>query len=259
MAEIVKEHNINKKSKAPFIIVTVIFLIILIAVGIIIRFNIGNVTEKYLRNTLEKVPIVNNLLPPKNEEGDKYANISKEQLVKESKELQKKIEDKEQFINIYKDNIEKLEAEITRLKEIENQQIQYKEDERKFSEMVALEDPKGFIEFFKNTHPDTAAEIYERLIGEEIEIQKPGVRKVTFNLRNNNKLLGSYSGTTGLITGFTSIAGYCIVGTADQSGFQLIAVVLGALNNEARYGEAAAMFDYGFESYNTLDYNHVQN
>ncbi|NLK20760.1 MAG: hypothetical protein GX308_01465 [Epulopiscium sp.] len=172
MAEIVKEHNINKKSKAPFIIVTVSFLIILIAVGIIIRFNIGNVTEKYLRNTLEKVPIVNNLLPPKNEEGDKYANISKEQLVKESKELQKKIEDKEQFINIYKDNIEKLEAEITRLKEIENQQIQYKEDERKFSEMVALEDPKGFIEFFKNTHPDTAAEIYERLIGEEIEIQK---------------------------------------------------------------------------------------
>ena len=103
------------------------------------------------------------------------------------------------------------------------------------------------------------SEILEFASIKEIDIQKPGAKKVSFNLRNTNKLLGSYSGATGLKTGFTANAVYCMVGTAERSGFQLIAVVLGAFDNEARYGEAAAMFDYGFGSYNALDYNHVQN
>lgn len=93
----------------------------------------------------------------------------------------------------------------------------------------------------------------------EIDIQKPGAREVSFHLSNTNKLLGSYPGSTGLKTGFTANALYCMVGTAERSGFQLIAVVMGASDNETRYGEVSAIFDYGFGSYNILDYNHVPN
>lgn len=102
-------------------------------------------------------------------------------------------------------------------------------------------------------------EIHEFASINEIDIQKPGAREVSFHLSNTNKLLGSYPGSTGLKTGFTANALYCMVGTAERSGFQLIAVVMGASDNETRYGEVSAIFDYGFGSYNILDYNHVPN
>lgn len=102
-------------------------------------------------------------------------------------------------------------------------------------------------------------EILEFASINDIDIQKPGAKEVSFHLSNTNKLLGSYPGSTGLKTGFTANALYCMVGTAERSGFQLIAVVMGASDNETRYGEVSAIFDYGFESYNILDYNHVPN
>lgn len=102
-------------------------------------------------------------------------------------------------------------------------------------------------------------EIHEFASINEIDIQKPGAKEVSFHLSNTNKLLGSYPGSTGLKTGFTANALYCMVGTAERSGFQLIAVVMGASDNETRYGEVSAIFDYGFGSYNILDYNHVPN
>lgn len=87
----------------------------------------------------------------------------------------------------------------------------------------------------------------------DLTFRKPGPKEVPFHLVNSNKLLENYQGSTGLKTGYTANAGYCIVGTAERSGFQLISVVLGASDSESRYGEAAALFDYGFESYSILD------
>lgn len=88
----------------------------------------------------------------------------------------------------------------------------------------------------------------------EINIQKPGAKEVSFILSNTNKLLGSYSGSTGLKTAFTANALYCMVGTAERSGLQLTAVVMGASDNAIRYNEATAMFDYGFGCYSVLEY-----
>jgi D-alanyl-D-alanine carboxypeptidase (penicillin-binding protein 5/6) len=70
-----------------------------------------------------------------------------------------------------------------------------------------------------------------------------------FGLSNTNRLLKSYPASTGLKTGSTAAALYCISATAQKNGLQLNAVVLGAPDPNTRFGEAIKMMDYGFANY----------
>ena len=75
------------------------------------------------------------------------------------------------------------------------------------------------------------------------------VRGGTFGLSNTNKLVRFYKGATGLKTGFTSAAGYCLSATAERSGMELIAVVMGAETSQDRFNACKQMLDYGFANY----------
>ena len=75
------------------------------------------------------------------------------------------------------------------------------------------------------------------------------LRGGAFGLSNTNKLLKSYNGATGLKTGSTSIAKYCLSASAERDGMKLIAVVLGAPSTADRFGSAAKLLDYGFANY----------
>lgn len=75
------------------------------------------------------------------------------------------------------------------------------------------------------------------------------IRNGSFGLANTNKLVRYYSGATGMKTGFTGEAKYCLSGTAERDGMHLIAVVLGASTSDIRFSEAKAMLDYGFANY----------
>jgi len=70
-----------------------------------------------------------------------------------------------------------------------------------------------------------------------------------FGLTNTNKLIKTYPAATGLKTGSTNEALYCISATAERNGMQLISVVLGAPDPGTRFGEAIKMMDYGFANY----------
>jgi D-alanyl-D-alanine carboxypeptidase (penicillin-binding protein 5/6) len=70
-----------------------------------------------------------------------------------------------------------------------------------------------------------------------------------FGLTNTNRLIRSYSGATGLKTGSTSQALYCISATAEKEGMQLIAVVLAAPDPITRFDGAMKMFDYGYANF----------
>ena len=75
------------------------------------------------------------------------------------------------------------------------------------------------------------------------------IREGTSVLNNTNKMLKSYQGITGLKTGFTTTAGYCISATAEREGLHLIAVVMGGATRESRNGDAAALLNWGFANY----------
>lgn len=67
-----------------------------------------------------------------------------------------------------------------------------------------------------------------------------------FTLSNTNKLLKQYEWSTGLKTGYTSKAKFCISATANKDDIELIAVVMGADTSQGRNADAIAMFNYGF-------------
>lgn len=67
-----------------------------------------------------------------------------------------------------------------------------------------------------------------------------------FTLSSTNKLLKQYPYATGLKTGSTSKAKYCLSATATKDGMDMIAVVLGAEQGKVRFSEAQSMLAYGF-------------
>ena len=75
------------------------------------------------------------------------------------------------------------------------------------------------------------------------------VRDGAFGLANTNKMVRFYSGCTGLKTGFTSGAGYCLSAAAERDGMELIAVVMGSATSQERFAACKSMLDYGFANF----------
>lgn len=77
------------------------------------------------------------------------------------------------------------------------------------------------------------------------------IRDGTFGLTNTNRLVRFYRGCTGLKTGSTSRAGFCISATAQRDGVSLICVVMAAKTRDIRNATAAKLLDLGFANYST--------
>ncbi len=75
------------------------------------------------------------------------------------------------------------------------------------------------------------------------------VRNGTFGLSNTNKLIRFYQGATGLKTGYTSAAGYCLSASALRDDMELIAVVMGADTSQNRNAACKQLLDYGFANF----------
>ncbi len=75
------------------------------------------------------------------------------------------------------------------------------------------------------------------------------VRNGEFGLTNTNRLIRFYKGATGLKTGSTSKAGFCISATAERDGLHLIAVIMGSESRDTRNEAARTLLDYGFSGY----------
>ena len=98
------------------------------------------------------------------------------------------------------------------------------------------------------------------LMSRELILHHPDIRQFTtiwmdtlrdgaFTLSNTNRLVRDYQGATGLKTGSTDAAGYCLSATAERDGMELIAVVLKSPTSAQRFESAKALLNYGFASY----------
>ena len=98
------------------------------------------------------------------------------------------------------------------------------------------------------------------LMSRELILNHPDIRQYTtiwmdsirdgaFGLTNTNRLVRFYQGTTGLKTGSTDGAGFCISATAERDGMELIAVVMKSPTSPERFEDAKALLDYGFANY----------
>lgn len=80
------------------------------------------------------------------------------------------------------------------------------------------------------------------------------IRNGEFGLTNTNKLVRFYEGCTGLKTGSTSKAGFCVSVTATRNNVNLICVIMGAESGDERNKIARELLDYGFANYSSYTY-----
>lgn len=72
-------------------------------------------------------------------------------------------------------------------------------------------------------------------------------------LSNTNKLLSLYAGADGIKTGYTGMAGRCLVGSATQNNWQVITVVFGEPTSSSRLNDTIKLLDYCFDNYSQID------
>lgn len=82
-------------------------------------------------------------------------------------------------------------------------------------------------------------------------VHKTARKESQFDLANTNKFLKQYTGATGLKTGYTSQAKYCMSASASRNGVELVAVIMGAETKEIRNSEAGMLLDYGYSQCRT--------
>ena len=98
------------------------------------------------------------------------------------------------------------------------------------------------------------------LMSRELMLNHPDIRRYTTlwmdslrngesELVNTNKLIRFYEGATGLKTGSTDAALYCLSATAERNGMELIAVILKGSTSAQRFEDAKALLNHGFASY----------
>lgn len=98
------------------------------------------------------------------------------------------------------------------------------------------------------------------LMSRELILNHPDIRNYTTiwmdslrdgksELVNTNKLIRFYEGATGLKTGSTDSALYCLSGTAERDGMELISVIMKAPTSAQRFDDAKALLSYGFSTY----------
>ena len=86
---------------------------------------------------------------------------------------------------------------------------------------------------------------YSRIWMEDIEHRSRSGTSV-FTLSSTNKLLKQYEWATGLKTGFTSKAMYCLSATAERDDMEMIAVLMGAPDSQTRFQDAVTLLNYGY-------------
>ena len=108
-----------------------------------------------------------------------------------------------------------------------------------------------------NGHISTAHDVAvmsRELIGHELTkkystVWMESLRDGKTELVNTNRLVRFYEGTTGLKTGTTSGAGYCLSATAERNGLSLVAVIMGGATSTDRFEGAKKLLEYGYANY----------
>lgn len=88
--------------------------------------------------------------------------------------------------------------------------------------------------------------VFREIVSTQYYRAETGAKPRTF--KNKNKILWEYDGGSGVKTGYTKIAGKCLVFSAERNGMEVIGVVL---NCPGMFDDAKAMMNYAFENYET--------
>ena len=110
-------------------------------------------------------------------------------------------------------------------------------------------DAEGHLSTARDVALMSAELLKHPLIKKYTTVWMDSLRDGESELVNTNKLVRFYEGTTGLKTGTTADAGYCLSASASRDGLELVAVIMGGESSAARFEGAKKLLNYGFANY----------
>ena len=120
----------------------------------------------------------------------------------------------------------------------------------KFENVTGLDDTaEHHLTSAKDIALMSCALVAHPLVLEYSSIWMDTIRDGAFGLTNTNRLVRFYKGCTGLKTGSTSKAGFCISATAERDGLSLVCVIMGAESRDIRNAAATSLLDWGFANF----------
>lgn len=120
----------------------------------------------------------------------------------------------------------------------------------KFENVTGLDDTaEHHLTSAKDIAIMSCALVAHPLILEYSSIWMDTIRNGEFGLTNTNRLVRFYRGCTGLKTGSTSKAGFCVSATAERDGLSLVCVIMGAESRDVRNAAATSLLDWGFANF----------
>lgn len=152
-----------KKEKSKLIPIFITFSI-LAGIGAMIYFNTFGIRNQYIIPLIQKVPIVKNIIPLREEELSATNNLSKDELIAKNNELEKEIAKLTEEKDVLNKKNELYSTELLRLQDIEYQQLEYKKDKEAFDTLVASGDQKAFMQFYEKLSPENADKLYKEAV-----------------------------------------------------------------------------------------------
>ena len=120
----------------------------------------------------------------------------------------------------------------------------------KFENVTGLDDTaEHHLTSAKDIALMSCALVKHPLILQYSSIWMDTIRDGAFGLTNTNRLVRFYKGCTGLKTGSTSKAGFCVSATAERDGLSLVCVIMGAESRDIRNAAATTLLDWGFANF----------
>ena len=120
----------------------------------------------------------------------------------------------------------------------------------KFENVTGLDDTaEHHLTSAKDIGLMSCALVAHPLILEYSSIWMDTIRNGEFELTNTNRLVRFYKGCTGLKTGSTSKAGFCVSATAERDGLSLVCVIMGAESRDIRNAAATTLLNWGFANF----------
>lgn len=159
-----KKEKKEKKGSLKVIIFLMFFVLIMGMAIAILFFNAFNIREKYLRSTIDKIPVVKNIIPKAKTENANEEN-NNTMTIKEAEakiaDLENQLATKDTTIDTLTKDNDALKLENNRLKEIESQQIEFKADKEEFDKMIAENNPEAYSAFYESISPENAEKLYQ--------------------------------------------------------------------------------------------------
>ncbi len=151
-----------KTSGARKVLYRLLFLAFLGGLVAVLVFNVLDIRDKYLRQYLEQVPVINELLPPQSQSSIDDLK-SKEELQAEIESLKSQIDTLNSTVAERDKEIVTNKDEIERLKVFEDEYLQFLDDKLAFDQIVGSASSEDYIDYYEAMYPENAERIYADL------------------------------------------------------------------------------------------------